>query len=292
MTWALTNSFGKSSDPISLDVGSTGLPLVVGRAVSQCGFDGALDNGDEALVPDTGDLAEAPVAERRPILRSLLAYLRRPRVVEPHDTSPKWWAALKLLGIDFALLIPFGAIAYAASKGIDSETFIADEGLTTTEIVIFGVIMAPLIEESAFRLWINALRPAFLITGGILMLLFAFDGTVDLSLLMLVPVAALLTIGIASNRQKGHQQIEPVWNTHFGWVFYGSAVAFGMVHLFNYDLGVTDAADLTLAPLLIAPQMAGGLVLAYARVRLGFWYAVTNHALYNGILTIPEIVAG
>ncbi len=251
----------------------------------------------EARPVELADTTGGAVKERRPIVRSLLVYLRRPRSFEPHDRSPKWWASLKLLGIDFALLIPFGFVAYVASKGIDSETFIADEGLTTAEIIVFGVVLAPLIEESAFRLWITRLRPAFLVVGGLLMLLFATGEAASLALLVPavllvgIAIAARPDAGIVAGRADRRRSITHVWDGHFGWVFYGSAAVFGLIHLFNYDLGVADGADLTLAPLLIAPQLAGGLVLAYTRVRLGFWYAVANHAVYNALLTIPEVIA-
>lgn len=244
--------------------------------------------------PDPGGLPTEP-PPRRPVLRGFLTYLRSPRAVEPHDGTSKWWAALKLLGIDFALLIPFGAIALAAAEGIDNETFTADEGLSAREIAFAAIVIAPLIEETAFRLWLAPLRSAFLVTSGLVLLLF-ISGE-GLSYLIIVPAAALVVIGIAARPGRSdapearpqRQALSGAWNDRFPIVFYGSAVVFGLVHLFNYDLGVADSLDLTLAPLLIAPQLAGGFVLAYTRVRLGFWYAVGNHAVYNAILTLPAV---
>jgi hypothetical protein len=38
--------------------------------------------------------------------------------------------------------------------------------------------------------------------------------------------------------------------------------------------------------------MVGGLVLGYVRVRLGFWYAVANHAAFNAVLWVLDTVGG
>jgi hypothetical protein len=254
----------------------------------------AMPTVPDAPGPDVSPSPPSQPLPRRPILRSFVAYLRRPRAIEPHDGTPKWWAALKLLGLDFALLIPFGAIALAAAQGIDNETFTADEGLSAGEIAIAAIILAPLLEETAFRLWLAPLRSAFLVTSGLVLLLFISGAGLSY---LIVPAAALVIIGFAArpgrpdapNERPRRQTLIGAWDARFPYVFYGSAVVFGLVHLFNYDLGVADSLDLTLAPLLIAPQLAGGFVLAYTRVRLGFWYSVANHALYNAVLTLPAV---
>ena len=50
----------------------------------------------------------------------------------------------------------------------------------------------------------------------------------------------------------------------YRYLVWGSAIAFGTIHLLNYD-ELTGPIDL----ILVLPQTLGGLVLAYTRTRLG-----------------------
>ena len=63
--------------------------------------------------------------------------------------------------------------------------------------------------------------------------------------------------------------------------FYFSCVAFGMVHLSNFENG---ASLLLWAPLLVAPQIIMGFFLGFLRVKLGLFYAILMHAGHNGLL--------
>lgn len=253
-----------------------------------------MTGGDHTPSPVTEPEGEAAPLERRPILRSLVRYLRHPRLYEPHDQSPRWVASLKLLGLDFLLLLPLGAVAAIGEAANDNEAFTADEGLSAAAILALSVVVAPLLEESTFRLILTRFIPKLAIGVGVLMWFTLLVPPVTLiQLALLAPGTALVVAGIVASRSAATEtRIAGGWQHHFGWVFYGSALLFGAIHLYNYDLGSPDALELTLAPLLIAPQIVGGLVLGYVRVRLGFWYAVANHAAFNGILWAIDTVGG
>ncbi len=70
--------------------------------------------------------------------------------------------------------------------------------------------------------------------------------------------------------------------------FYSLAILFGYVHLFNYQV---DTRILLFSPILVAPQMILGLIFGFVRIRLGFFWAVAMHAVYNGILVSLFLVA-
>ncbi|MBT8310380.1 MAG: CPBP family intramembrane metalloprotease [Flavobacteriaceae bacterium] len=72
----------------------------------------------------------------------------------------------------------------------------------------------------------------------------------------------------------------------FRWVYYGLALAFGYVHITNYDM-TTNV--LLFSPILVAPQIILGLFLGLIRVQLGLLYAMIFHAVYNAILVIPGV---
>lgn len=69
----------------------------------------------------------------------------------------------------------------------------------------------------------------------------------------------------------------------FPFIFYLSCLAFGMVHLGNFENADTL---LPWAPLLVAPQTVMGFFLGYLRVRLGLRYAILMHACHNGFIFI------
>jgi membrane protease YdiL (CAAX protease family) len=245
-----------------------------------------------ARLPASGEPAtEGQPGGRRTVVRGLLRFLRSPRPTEPHDAGAKWWASLKLLGIDFALLVPATGLAALAEWGIDGEAYTADEGLSPAEIVFLGVVFAPLLEELVFRLFLAPLRPGYLIIAGLGTAVFFVDDRLDVSELMLIAGAALIAMAVAAARSpEARDRLSRSWDRRFAWVFYGSAMAFGLVHVFNYDYGPIGADEVLLSPLLVAPQMVGATVLGYVRIRLGYWFAVANHAIFNAVLTVPGLL--
>lgn len=73
-----------------------------------------------------------------------------------------------------------------------------------------------------------------------------------------------------------------VHKDYFKWLYYLSALLFGLVHASNYEL--TESQNL-LIPLIILPQLFLGFILGFVRVRYGFFYCVLLHAVYNGCLS-------
>ena len=71
---------------------------------------------------------------------------------------------------------------------------------------------------------------------------------------------------------------------YFSIVFYTSAISFGVIHIFNYEM---STKLLVIAPVLIMPQLILGLYFGYIRTRLGLRWSIFLHACYNAILIIP-----
>lgn len=81
-----------------------------------------------------------------------------------------------------------------------------------------------------------------------------------------------------------------VWFRHskfFPIVFYVLTVGFGFLHISNYEM---SPQNLLLSPILVAPQLAAGLLLGFTRVKFGLLFAILLHALYNLILAGPILV--
>lgn len=77
-------------------------------------------------------------------------------------------------------------------------------------------------------------------------------------------------------------------SSNFKYAYYVSILAFGLVHISNFEFSTTV---LILTPLLIAPQLFLGVFLGYIRVRLGLLWSIFLHSIYNTILFSPILIA-
>lgn len=77
-------------------------------------------------------------------------------------------------------------------------------------------------------------------------------------------------------------------HANFNYIFYLFALVFGYIHLSNFEI---NTSTILLSPLLVAPQIAIGLIFGFIRVRFGLIWAMLLHATYNFVLFLPFIAA-
>jgi len=133
-------------------------------------------------------------------------------------------------------------------------------------IFFFAVIMAPLLEEVMFRL-ILRFRSNFLILWSI-------------------HIGVALQLGQKRSLLKTARKI---WDKFYGWVFYLMTMAFGLMHIMNFEPSLNIYL---LAPILVAPQILIGINLGYLRVRFGLIWSILFHAFYNGVLMSIALLTG
>jgi|TARA_B110000093_G_scaffold176707_1_gene212557 hypothetical protein len=133
-------------------------------------------------------------------------------------------------------------------------------------IFFFAVIMAPLLEEVMFRL-ILRFRSNFLILWSI-------------------HIGVALQLGQKRSLLKTARK---VWDKFYGWVFYLMTMAFGLMHIMNFEPSLNIYL---LAPILVAPQILIGINLGYLRVRFGLIWSILFHAFYNGVLMSIALLTG
>ncbi len=133
-------------------------------------------------------------------------------------------------------------------------------------IFFFAVIMAPLLEEVMFRL-ILRFRSNFLILWSI-------------------HIGVALQLGQKRSLLKTARK---VWDKFYDWVFYLMTMAFGLMHIMNFEPSLNIYL---LAPILVAPQILIGINLGYLRVRFGLIWSILFHAFYNGILMSIALLTG
>ena len=80
---------------------------------------------------------------------------------------------------------------------------------------------------------------------------------------------------------------QKLWDKIFPFLVYASSVIFGFGHLTNYT---NDGFWFyVFSPIIIAPQLIGGLVTAFIRVKYNFFYGILYHSLWNASLIFPLI---
>jgi len=149
------------------------------------------------------------------------------------------------------------------------------------------LLIAPLLEELLFRGWL---------TGRVAALRFAACGFVAMALMLAglslapdyarvlgwagagVALAGLVHWSLTREREP-EREVPPAFIRHFGWIVWGQALLFGLIHLGNY---ATPASPLGVA--VVLPQVLGGLLLAYIRTRAGLAAAMAYHAGHNGLM--------
>lgn len=164
-----------------------------------------------------------------------------------------------------------------------------EEDIPFLEDAFNALLVAPVLEELAFRAWL---------TGRIASLRFAAYGFAAMGVLMASLVVppdwatplALAGAGIALaglihwNAARDRDTGVPLWFTrNFHWIVWMSSVAFGLIHLGNYE-----AVSHPLGVLVVLPQAIGGLLLAYTRTRLGLGAAIAHHAAYNALFLASD----
>jgi len=110
---------------------------------------------------------------------------------------------------------------------------------------------------------------------SILRMMFIFSGYIGIFLLIFLTLYFTLRL-----KDEWYLAIQNWFRRYFGVLFYFSAVFFGLVHISNY----TNIQQFWwLTPLLVLPQLFGGIELGYVRTQYGLMWAMFNHALNNFI---------
>ncbi len=166
------------------------------------------------------------------------------------------------------------------------------EDETILGMFLWASIIAPLTEETLFRGWLKGTKRAFIILATIIsycvsLYLIVDNIDYDYFLISASSITMLYILTTLLALRKYWNDVQPVnfFAASFPYIFYISAVTFGVIHIFNYE----HHSLLQLLPMII-PQIIGGLILGYVRLRFGLWSAIAMHATSNGILVLLIIL--
>lgn len=208
------------------------------------------------------------------IIKEMLSFFRNPQekitILQTNQVHP-----FRLMLTAYLLfLIPVASstvfILLAEQLGIvDTQSHAMNElmeSMPKAAVFIAAVVFAPLWEELFFRLPLRWERAYFFHV-----FLLPFYG-----------------IGRSTFRKAQH-----FWRQYYPVIFYSVAILFGAIHIFNFQSNAPAWKMALWLPLLVLPQILLGILLGYIRLRLGFWWCLSLHAMHNFIFVgmaflIPE----
>jgi len=159
------------------------------------------------------------------------------------------------------LLLIIQLIEYTGIINSDSNQLMENfQDVSLTLIFVIGVVVIPFVEELVFRLYLR------------------FNTNYI--------VKFILAISFLFGKQFGlnfKEKVFKFWHTKYQYIFYASALIFGLVHLSNYYFSWWIVL---IFPILIAPQFFVGLMIGYLRVKYNLLTGFFLHAIHNLIFLI------
>lgn len=157
--------------------------------------------------------------------------------------------------------------------------------LSTTRALIMAVAVAPLFEELVFRAGLR--NPTMtLAVQPILITLYLTQWKVASALCGVVAII-LLVDHIRQRFLKDEERFSlrmvrrRAFLTHYRWIVWGYAVAFGLCHMSNSTSTHANGWLALMKIMVVFPQIIMGVVLSYWRLRYGLLSAIVFHAMIN-----------
>ncbi len=219
-------------------------------------------------------------------LSALIRFSLNPSIPAAKVTNSFNWGCY-LFGYNLSLTI-IGAIfvAFPMKKYLGAS-------FTPKPELAWAWVVAPVVEELTFRLplkytAINLSVPALIVTlftvRGLLLKfrIFTMATATDRWLWSAVFAILLASVVLILLRTEPVKRLASrIWLNHSRLVVYVSCFAFGLLHIANFRFTTLSAETLTLAPLLVLPQIVSGFILAFTRVHLGMIWCIVLHAANN-----------
>lgn len=160
-----------------------------------------------------------------------------------------------------------------------AESYGAMDDFTPLQFMLMAVFLAPPLEEFIFRLPMRySKRNLRIWLFFVALLILAFQYIISLILL-----ALWLYWMIFGKTRKFEVKVMRFYRRYGVVIFWCFTLAFAAVHLSNFSMDTLPAHLYLIA---IVPQIITGILLGVVRLRLGFWWAMLLHALFNLIVSL------
>jgi len=241
--------------------------------------------------------------QKRSLLGYFFNYIKKPYYIEKFDEKSlrlKFWDMFRILSATLIIAIIIGIIISIVLLAVGYDT--GDHALSDPKyqnpftLFFLGVILAPLLEEAAFRMGLKF--SPFRLSFSLALLSYFFYPSIlsfiginlTKELTTFIPLILLIVIGLffgfIFRILNENQSIERFYKKYFFIIFYSLVVIFAIVHIMNYS-NFNQIWFLT--PLIVAPQFLGGITMGFIRINFGLQWSIIQHMLWNGFLFSPSI---
>ena len=214
------------------------------------------------------------------MLREFAAYLRRPQLSAPTGLRAPgaWrrWAKLVALQLAVLLGLLLPLIGFW-QKYFDLPLPDAFGQVPPAYLVPFAVLVAPVLEEWLFRGWLTGRpRALWLLACALACAVLLYLSTTGFDPLAASGGIVAVILAAGAGWWILRRRPVPAWFTAgFPALFYLSAAAFTLSHVVNYP-----SFSLLALPMVL-PQLWGGLMLGFIRMRIGLPASMLAHATAN-----------
>lgn len=223
------------------------------------------------------------------LLIDLVSFIRRP-INKPSiekSIKHKIYDTIGLFFIKLVFSITVALLLQLVYEPENQTTASMTERFGPLGLLLVGGLILPIFEEITFRLSLK-FSPIYLaLTSGTftyyIMTKAVFKSRLSLIddtfwYRVLAGVTILLIVYAIASKSSIRQALQQFWKTQFKWIYYLSCVSFAWLHIFNFELNVTN---LLLLPILTLPQLFSATIAGYTRVAFGFKYPLLLHIITN-----------
>ncbi len=212
-------------------------------------------------------------------MKELFTFIKNPQI--NNTRKIEWRIFIRLFCLYFLFSFGIGILAAIVSN----FTGIHQHEITPSwEVVIIGVVLAPIYEEVFFRglLYFNTRNViVFSVVLSMLIAVKVYQEQIILAIALAVILLSILAIYKYVKPEKAQLFI----SNHSRLFYYTSALLFGLMHTSNF-IGDTTLIIL-FSFLLTAPQIFMGFINGYIRITFGLLYSILLHFCVNALAMFP-----
>ncbi len=223
------------------------------------------------------------------LLKDLVNFIKSPKETPSIKKSitHKIYDTIGLFLIKVAFSITVASILQFIYEPKNLTSISMAERFDPILLLLIGGFVLPIFEEITFRLSLKFNPIYFALTSGTFTyyLLTKAVFTSRLSLVdetfwyrVIIAIIVMMIMYLVSRTKNIKITLQNYWQKHFRMIYYFSCVSFAWLHIFNFELNLTNLLWL---PILTLPQLFSATIAGYTRVAFGFQYPLLLHMITN-----------
>ncbi len=214
-------------------------------------------------------------------MEDIIEYIKQPNYCKIQKFDYRVLIKLIILNLIFGFACGSLSFFLGMIFSIEDKGFVSD---IVWDSVVYGAVIAPVLEEFICRYFLrptNKNRIIYIMGVFLLAVFFVLEeGFIPFCFFVaLLGICFLVYLKFKQSKINFYRW----YIKYFKFIFYMSALVFGLLHIANFNF---SGYAILVMPFMVLPQMFGGLLLGFMRMKYGIAYSVLLHMLFNTILFI------